>query len=351
MTAAPALDFLLPGDPHTLTGGYAYDRRIVQGLRALGWQVKLRSLDASFPRPTVSALEQAGAALAGIPAGRIVVIDGLALGAMPELLAAHAQRLRLVALIHHPLAAERGLSDTLRAALHRSEQHALSTVRRTLVTSRWTQRQLAGYGVDAGRIGVIEPGTDPAPLARGSRGTSLVLLCVATLTPRKGHAVLVEALAQLRDRRWHLNCAGSLKRDPRTADALREQIIRSGLAQRIALLGEVTPGALAALYDRADLFVLASYLEGYGMVVAEAVSRGLPLVCTAAGALPETAAAGAALVVPAGDSAALAGALAKLMDDPRALRELATASRRARPSLRTWEQACAQFAAQLKALT
>ena len=163
MTAAPALDFLLPGDPHTLTGGYAYDRRITEGLRALGWRVNLRSLDASFPWPTVGALQQAGATLAGLPAGRIVVIDGLALGAMPELLATHAQRLRLVALIHHPLAAERGLSDTRRAALRRSEQRALGTVHRTLVTSRWTQRQLAGYGVDADRIGVIEPGTDPRP--------------------------------------------------------------------------------------------------------------------------------------------------------------------------------------------
>ncbi len=350
MTIEPALDFLLPGDPQTLTGGYIYDRRITEGLGMLGWRVTVRSLDSSFPFPTVSALEEARTTLEEIPTGRVVVIDGLALGGMPNLLAEQADRLRLVALIHHPLAYETGLTDVHRRTLQQTEKRSLAAVHKTIVSSRWTKQQVAGYGVPSERIHVVGPGTDPAALARGSGSASLNLLCVATLTPRKGHAVLFDALGQLRDRSWHLNCVGSLKRDTDMVSALREQIARLWLTERISLVGEVTPDTLGYHYERADLFVLASYLEGYGMVLAEALSRGLPLVCTSAGAIPETVAASAALFVPEGDRTALAKALANVMDDRRVLSDLASGSRLARDKLPTWDKACAQFAAGLREL-
>ena len=350
MTAEPELDFLLPGDPQTLTGGYIYDRRITEGLDALGWQVSVRSLDASFPFPTPSALDQARVLLDEIPSGRIVVIDGLALGSMPGPLGEHADRLRLVALIHHPLAFETGLTAAERKTLQRSEEHSLAAVRGVFVTSHWTKQQVAGYGVERERIRVVVPGTDPSPLAHGSGSTSLQLLCVGTLTPRKGHAVLFDALARLLDRSWHLRCVGSLERDVATVRGLREQIARLELTTRIELLGEVEDDVLARCYETADLFVLASHLEGYGMAHAEALSRGLPLVCTSAGAVPETVAADAALLVPEGDSDALADALAKVMDDSGVLADLASGARVARDKLPTWDQASAQFAAGLKAL-
>ena len=350
MTAEPVLEFLLPGDPQTLTGGYIYDRRITEGLGALGWRVSVRSLDASFPFPTPSALTEARTLLEGIPTGRIVVIDGLALGSMPEPLADHAERLRLVALIHHPLACETGLTSAERRRLKRSEQRSLSFVRGVFVTSHWTKEQVAGYGVDRERIHVVTPGTDPSPLAGGSGSASLQLLCVATLTPRKGHADLFDALAQLRDRSGYLRCVGSLERDLGTVGALREQITQLELTERVALLGEVTDDVLAHCYETADLFVLASHLEGYGMAHSEALSRGLPLVCTSAGAIPETVATNAALLVPEGDTAGLACALAKVMDDRSVLSDLASGARVARNNLPSWDQASARFAAGLRAL-
>ncbi len=350
MSADLALDFLLPGDPQTLTGGYIYDRRIIQGLGTLGWRVTVHSLDPSFPSPTFSALEQARSTLEKIPSGGLVVIDGLALGGMPKLVAEQTDRLRLVGLIHHPLACETALAPERRRALERSEQRALAAVDRVIVTSRWTRRQLAGYGVACERVHVVMPGTDPAPLAHGSGGSSLNLLCVATLTPRKGHAVLFDALAQVRDRSWHLDCIGSLQRSTATATELRARLERLGLTGRVTLLGEVTADVLARHYASADLFVLASYLEGYGMALAEALSRGLPLVSTSASAIPDTVTADAAMLVPAGDSGALANALAKIMDDPGALRALAKGARNARDNLPTWEQASAQFAVELQRL-
>lgn len=350
MSAALALDLLLPGDPTTLTGGYLYDRRITQGLTTLGWRVKVHSLDASFPSPGAPALEQARSTLAKIPDGRVTVIDGLALGGMPDLLAEHSDRLRLVALIHHPLAEETGLAPERRRALKRSEQRALAAVERVIVTSRWTMRQLAGYGVPARRVRVVVPGTDPAPPAHGSGRSSLNLLCVGTLTPRKGHAALFEALAQVRDRAWHLDCVGSLDRDVETVTELRALIQRLQLTDRITLLGEVPTEVLTEHYARADLFVLASYLEGYGMVLAEALARGIPLVSTSAGAIPDVVPANAGILVPEGDSGALAGALARVMDDPNELRRLAKGARIARDHLPTWEDASTQFAVELEDL-
>lgn len=350
MSAELALDFLLPGDPQTLTGGYIYDRRITQGLASLGWRVTVHSLDSSFPSPSFRALEDARSTLQKLPIGEIVVIDGLALGGMPDLLADQAGRLQLVALIHHPLACEKGLAPERRRVLKHAEERALATVDKVIVTSEWTKRALVGDGVPAERVHVVMPGTDPAPLAHGSGGSSLNLLCVATLTPRKGHAVLFDALAQLRDRSWHLYCVGSLERDLATVTELRAQIERLGLTGRITLTGEVAEDALADHYASADLFVLSSYLEGYGMALAEALSRGLPLVSTSAGAIPDTVTADSAILVPEGDSGALANALAKTMDDPRILRDLASGARIARDNLPSWEQASERFAAELSAL-
>jgi glycosyltransferase involved in cell wall biosynthesis len=350
VSAQPTLDFVLPGDPQTLTGGYIYDRHILEGLDALGWHTQLHALDPSFPFPTAAALAAADATLAKIADGRRVVIDGLALGAMPELIARHAPRLKLVALIHHPLAGETGLSERDRASLAESEREALAHVSRVIVTSRWTKRRLIEEGVRSARIGIVMPGTERAPLARGSGGDAVKLLCVATLTPRKGHAVLFDALARLRGHPWELDCVGSLERDPVTADALRRQLERLGLTGRVRLLGEVPPETLEACYAGADLFVVASYLEGYGMAHSEALARGLPLVTTTAGAIADTVPADAAVLVPPGDRGALARALAEVIDDAARRAALAQGALHARERLPTWAEASTRFAAELESL-
>jgi len=338
------LVFILPGDPSSLTGGYAYDRRICEGLRASGWKVDLRSLNGSFPAPTPEALAHAARMLAEIPDGALVLIDGLALGAMPEVVAAEAPRLRLLALVHHPLAEETGLEPDRAEVLRGRERWALRAMTRVVVTSGYTARLLSDYGVPPGRISVIEPGTDPEPLAHGSGSARTELLCVATLTRRKGHGTLLEALATLRERRWHLTCVGSPVRDPETAAEVRDRIEALGLKKRITLAGELDDAALAARYDRADVFVLPTWFEGYGMALAEALARGLPVVSTLAGAVPETVPRGACLLVPPGDPAALAKALSLLMDEPDVKAALAAGAREARERLPTWEQACARMA-------
>jgi glycosyltransferase involved in cell wall biosynthesis len=256
----------------------------------------------------------------------------------------------MVALIHHPLACETGLSPELKRHFDDAEQQAFEAVDRIFVTSQWTLRRLIDKGVEPERICAIPPGTDPAPLAQGSGGGCLNLLCVGTLTPRKGHAVLLDALAQLRDRSWQLYCAGSLDRDPATANAVKDRIARLALTGRVTLLGEVADDVLYELYAQTDIFVLATHMEGYGMALTEALARGLPVVSTTAGAVPETVPGDAGTLVPPGDSRALADALAGLMDDRTALEELSRGARRARDTLPTWEQASVRFATELDRL-
>lgn len=341
------LHFILSGDPATRTGGYLYDARIVAGLRTQGREVVLHALSDRFPEPDAAALAEAEAVLAAMPAGRLVVIDGLALGGMPALVRAEAERLRLVALVHHPLALETGLTAGQQERLYRQERDALAAVRRVIVTSPGTRAALAGYGVPAERIGVVEPGVDPAPLATGSGGPEPVLLCVATLTPRKGHEVLLRALDRLRDRPWRLVCAGDTRRDPATAASVRALIAGLGLADRVTFAGELAGEALGAVYRGADVFVLASHYEGYGMALAEALAHGLPVVSTTAGAIPGTVPPAAGLLVPPGDAEAFAEALARVLDFPALRERLAAGARAARAGLAGWDRAAERFAAEL----
>jgi len=341
---------VLPGDPAARTGGYEYDRRIVAGLRALGWDVRVHLLPDRFPRPTAADLALAARTFAALPDGAQVLVDGLAFGALPELAARESRRLRLIALVHHPLAAETGLSPGERQALERSERAALAEARAVVVTSPATAAALRPYGVAPSRILVVEPGTEPAPLSGGSRpgGGPVQLLCLATLTPRKGHDLLVRALAALRHRDWHLECVGSATRSPGTAAALAELVATLGLEERVRLRGELSSAALEAAWDAADLLVLPSHHEGYGMAVAEALARGLPVVATDVGAVAGLVGVEAGLVVPAGDQAALTSALDSLLGDAAARARLAAGAARVRRRLPDWAQACRRLAAALQ---
>ena len=343
----PRCSFLVPGDLGTRTGGYGYDRRIIEGLRAAGWRVDVQSLGPGYPDPDPSALDTARRVVERLADGTLVVVDGLAFGVLPELVEAHARRLRWVALVHHPLSLETGLSPDRQQALFESERRALALARGVIVTSPATACALAGFDVDFARIAVVLPGTDPAPLAEGSGTAAPALLCVASVTPRKGHALLVEALAGLRDRPWTLDCAGSLTMDPACAAALSAAIEARGLQGRVRLHGECDEAGLRALYAAADVFVLPSFHEGYGMALAEALAHGLPVVSTRAGAIPDTVPAAAGLLVAPGDACALRSALQHVLDDAGLRARLAQGARAARRDLPTWADSAARFAAAL----
>jgi glycosyltransferase involved in cell wall biosynthesis len=339
--------FLLPGSIDTRTGGSIYDRRIVEALRARGWTVEVRELDDSFPAPTVAALDQAACVLADMPDGSTVLVDGLAFGAMPAHAEREASRLRFVALVHQTLAAEIGIDPPTAALLEASERRALAVAARIVVTGHFTIKELEPYGVTGDRLVVVEPGTDPAPQARGSGGSQPRLLAVGTLKPGKGYELLMRALAAVPHRDWHLTVAGSLDRDPATAARVRAVLRKEKLEDRVSLAGELDDEELAAAYDRADLFVLATLHETYGMAVAEAVARGLPVVSTLTGAIPEVVGSDGGVLVPPGDEQALARALTSVLIDARLRQRLADGARHRRAHLPTWDDAAERMAAVL----
>lgn len=343
--------FLVPGELGSRTGGYGYDRRIIDGLRAAHCEVDVQALGEGYPVPGAEARALARRVVEALPDGALAVVDGLAFGAMPELAEAHARRLCWIALVHHPLSLETGLAPGAQRSLFASERRALAAASGVIVTSPATARALAAFDVAAPRIAVVEPGTDPAALAQGSASTSTTsapsLVCVATVTPRKGHGLLIEALAGLRDRPWMLHCAGSLSMDPGCASALVEAIERLGLRERVVLHGELDEDGLDMLYAAADVFVLPSFHEGYGMALAEALARGLPVISTRAGAIPDTVPPDAGVLVAPGDGASLRAALQRVIDDADWRAQLASGARAARGRLPTWGHSAARFASAL----
>lgn len=336
--------FAVPGDLATPTGGYAYDRRMIAELEKLGWQVDVVDLGAGFPWPDDEQKKSALALLLAVPAGRMIVIDGLALGVLPDAASQLRSRNSLIALVHHPLALESGLTAQQFDTMRISERAALAAVRRVIVTSAATARQLiADYGVTYDRITVARPGNDPVPMAQGSHDGTVHLLSLGALVRRKGFDVLIAALATLASLPWRLTIAGDRDRDPKTAAQLDADIARHKLGSRVTVLGAVSAQRLAELYAGADLFVLASRFEGYGMAFAEAIAHGLPVIGTSAGAIPDTVPAGAGLLVAPDDVDALAQALRDTIENPEQRCSLAAAARDAAGLFPTWRDSAKLF--------
>lgn len=328
--------FAIPGDLSLPTGGYAYDRRLLGEWREMGVTARHLPLPGGFPNPSEAELAETGRAILSQPYDSVLLIDGLAYGAFPEGIAAGLAG-RVVALVHHPLGLETGLTPAQAVAFVRRETAALRYASSVIATSETTNRLLvADFAVPAERISVAEPGVDPAERAVGSDGQAIEMLAVGSLVPRKGYDVLIAALAGLVDKPWRLTIVGADDRAPATTAALKAQIAAAGLSQRIRLVGALGQAELDAAYARADLFVMPSLFEGYGMVLTEALARGLPILCTTGGATAETAPDDAALKVPPGDVAALRGGLARLLDDRQERLRRADAAWQAAGALPRW---------------
>ena len=345
------LIFVYPGDLSARTGGYAYDRYIIHGLKDLGWQLELISLGDGYPFPTPDQVAQARTALLGCAKGVPIVIDGLALGALPELAAELAKRHPVIALIHHPLAFESGLSEAQKIALQHSEAEALKHVSRVIANSPATARDLSQYyGVLPDMIEVVLPGTartqrlNAKVHSEGSSPTGVHLLSVGSIIPRKGFDCLMAALHSVVDLPWTLSIAGDTSRNRFAYEQLLSDIDRFHFADRVRVLGAISDAELEQLYASADVFVLASRFEGYGMVFAEAMAHGLPIVATTGGAIPDTVPPEAGVLVAPGDIAALSMALRDLILDVPQRAQLSSGALEAAARLPTWDQSIQQFA-------
>jgi glycosyltransferase involved in cell wall biosynthesis len=326
-------------DPARPTGGNVYDRRVCRGLQSLDWSVHEHALAGSWPRPDAASLATLAAVVERIPDEAVVLLDGLIASAAPEVLVPHSARLRLIVLIHMPLGDRppAGCEQTVRMR----EQAVLSAAAGIVTTSAWTRRRLLElYPLPVERIHVAPPGVDAAELATGSPDGG-ALLCVAAVTFGKGHDVLLDALATIAELPWSCVCVGALDRDPAFAADLRRRSLQRDLADRVSFPGPRIGADLDRSYAAADLLVLASRAETYGMVVTEALARGLPVVATRVGGVPEAVGHGdgatrPGLLPPPEDAAAFGAALRAWLSDAelRALLREAASARRA--SLPGW---------------
>ena len=340
--------FAIPGDLSTPTGGYAYDRQVLARLPALGIEVRHLALPGSFPTPSRDDLAETLRLINDLPLGTLVLIDGLAYGALPPDIVAQISR-PVVALVHHPLGLESGLNAVDAAGLVRNETAALARTEAVIVTSRTTANLVAAdFSVPRDRITVAKPGTEPARRSQLQVGRPVRILAVGSIVRRKGYDVLIEALAGLAAIPWRLTIVGADDRSAEYAAEIRGQIAKHGLGERIAITGAVGDTALAGHYGDADLFVLASRFEGFGMVLTEALARGLPIVTTTGGAAAETVSDKAAVKVPPDDVSALRTALKRLIENLVARQLLADSAWQEAQTLTRWDETARIIADVLK---
>ena len=337
------LAVLVPGPISAISGGYGYDRRIIAGLRAAGHVVQVVELAGRHPLPDDAARDSARAAWATLPDDALPVIDGLGLPAFQGVLDGR----HTVGLIHHPTALEAGLSEDDRTALREAERALFPALSRIVVTSASTALTLASdFAVPAERVRVVVPGTDAAPRSPGSGGPTCKILSVGTLIPRKGHETLLRALARLFDLDWHLTIAGGAP-DPVHAATLRNLAEHLHISQRVNFAGVVVDDALAALWQGTDVFALATEYEGYGMAIAEALKRGVPVAITSGGAAGALVPVEAGVVCDVGDVVTYSKALRRVVFDVELRAEMAAAAWQAGQALPDWHAQAALFAAAL----
>ena len=336
-----AVHFVIPDgidDRARASGGNAYDRHLCRGLTSIGWSVHEHAVPGCWPRPDAASFAALDGVVQRIPDDAVVLLDGLVASTAPDVLLTQTRRLRLVVLVHMPLG-HRPPDDGADARMR--ERAVLSVAAAVVTTSAWSRRRLLElYSLSADRVHVAEPGVNAADLATGTAAGE-ALLCVAAVTSDKGHDVLLDALATITDLSWHCVCVGSLDRDPAFVEALRRRSLDDGLGDRVWFLGPRTGAELDRSYAAADLLVLASRAETYGIVVIEALARGLPVVAADVGGLTEALGHGAdrirpGLLVPPDDPAALGAALRAWLGDAELRGRLRRAACERRESLPGW---------------
>lgn len=343
--------FIVPGDIDTPTGGYHYDRAIIGKWRENGLDVDLVSLPGNYPFPEAGEREAALSIADGIGNADIAIVDGLAGGAAPRMIERLAAARPVIVLIHHPLALENGLAPEQAAILETLERDGLAFVKAVVTTSPATAKTVTElFGYPQERIHTVLPGVERGIAIPFRTRRPLRILSVGSISERKGHDILLHALARLRDIGWQLDIVGPSTFNPALLDRLRQIAHDGGIEERVHFHGAVEAATLDRLYRNADVFALASRYEGYGMAYAEAIVRGLPVVATTAGAIPDTVPPETGLLAPPGDIDAFCEALLRILGNDELRERKHKGALLAEPGFPTWEASAARFHDLLKSL-
>jgi glycosyltransferase involved in cell wall biosynthesis len=336
-------------DPSQPSGGNVYDLELARALQSLGCGVRVHRVGTCWAEPSDPPADELDERLAALPDHAIALVDGLlGLGA-PEVLVRSRRRLQVWLLVHLPLALTAG-TPAVRAREHR----ALAAAAGAIVTSGWTRDWLlATYDLDPDRVHVARPGVHPATPSVPSRAAG-ALLCVGAVGPDKGQDVLLDALTTLGDLAWSCRLVGPVDRDPAFVDRLQRQVDAHGLSGRVSFTGPLPRAAVEAALQDADLLVVPSRLETYGMVATEGLAHGLPVVAARTGGLVEALGVTAdgrvpGLLVPPGDSRALAESLRRWLEDATWRSQLRAAVSLRRAQLSDWSRTAQDVRGALRA--
>ena len=326
------------------TGGNVYNRAVIAELRTLGVDVRLQELDGPWPDGDASTHLALARALRSTAA---CLVDGIVACGSPDVIAAAVESGHSVTIVVHlPLGDEFGIGPARRQRYALLESRAVHAASGVLCSSRWAAAELVSrYGRDD--VGVAVPGVTPAVASRGSQDSGLPrLVGLASLTPTKDQLTLIRALAQLADLPWTADLIGSDRADPDYAALVRTEIVAAGLSERIMVHGVLVGEALDQKWAAADLLVLTSRVETYGLVVTEALARGIPAVVSAGtgavealqeGATPDSAET-PGTAVPAADPEGLAAVLRSWLTEPMLRRSWRQAALDRRDTLPGWQQ-------------
>ncbi len=350
------------GATATPSGGNTYNEQVMRCWRAAGYLVDEVAAQGRWPWPTEADRARVAAALAGRP---VALVDGLVGSCCPaEISAAVAGGTRVILLIHLPLPAETDLTPEQAHRLGDLERAAIAAASDVVATSHWAARDVDARYRPPRPTAAAVPGADRSVPARGS--TPPALLVLGSLTPRKNHVRVVEALETVADLPWSCRFVGPLPDEPRVSADLRQRLAASPVRDRIEVTGAVSPETLEAIWERTDLTLLPSWIETFGLVVTEALAHGVPaIVASGSGAVEALSggdrdpAAQADSEVPAGlslpgafadpwDTAAWADLIRAWLTDPALRQQWREAALVRRDTAPRWEETAAALAAVLR---
>jgi glycosyltransferase involved in cell wall biosynthesis len=339
--------FFVPGSLPPTTGAIVFDTMLAEQLRRLGHDVTLVPVAGAHPMPDAAARASAAElwrAHQPLSPADTVVIDGFCLYAFDGL-EQHLGAAGAIGMVHHPMSLEPQLPQAERDAFMAIEQRILPRLARIVVPSEAIRTSVtAALALPPAMVAVVTPGIPDVARSAGSGGRRCHLLAIGSLIPRKGHETVLRALAGLADLDWTLTICGDSDIDPGHAAELGALVGTVGLADRVVFAGACSRARLEALWQAADIFVSGSCFEGYGMAVAEAVRRGLPLAITNGAAATEVIPMDGSVIVEPGDHVQLSKALRRLIFSAPLRQDLAEASWQAGRAFPTWADQAKRFA-------
>jgi glycosyltransferase involved in cell wall biosynthesis len=332
--------FLITGNLNSLTGGYLYNSHMINGLKVMGHTVFVLGTDWQW-KDGESLEKICRFNLEKLPHGTCVVVDSIILASLHHIVQEFRERLIFLGLIHLPSSYD--ISSGVRGELSGEELTALKQVHQVIVTGRFTFELLCNDGLNPSKIRIVEPGTDLFPRKKRYKPVPSELLCISNYSALKAQDVLIRALNRLKARDWTLHLYGDADRDKEYSAFVRSLIQLQTMENRIIMHGIVERDEISTVYLDADLFVMPSLFESYGMALTESLAHGIPVVTTLAGNIPYTVPAGMGILIEPANEEQLAEAICTLLDDPQKYSNLCVAASQYYRQVRSWEQAVTDF--------